>query len=380
MRTHYSGRNSTPGYHCSGEHLVEGRGSYCLNIGGVQIDDAVARAFLAALEPATIAATLAAAEQLEMDREATLKHWRLGVERASYAASLAERRYRAVDPDNRLVARGLERAWEESLNAVETAKAELARRQNERPRILSSEERSRIGTLGPDLATVWKAATTMPRDRKELLGTLIEEVILKVERDKSAAHLTLRWKGGALPEIDLALPRKRQATVRTDEDTLDEEQAIPIRFSYLRTCALCTFEIDRAIRGVTPALSACRRPLHRRLSESEKPTVSPQRSLETREQVSRLFRRCGLFGWRFFGFGLFGMFIGGVQEPIDQPSAALLHDLRIFGLLLIIEEFVISLVAHGILHLRSALTIKQLRDTVYSFACFRDVGFGVTSK
>jgi len=220
LRTHYRGRNSTPGYHCSGEHLVEGRGSYCLNIGGVQIDNAVARAFIAALEPAAIAATLAAAEQLEMDREAALKHWRLSVERASYAASLAERRYRAVDPDNRLVARGLERAWEESLNVLETAKAELARRENERPRVLSSEERSRIAALGTDLATVWTAATTTPRDRKELLGTLIEEVIVKVERDKSAAHLTLRWKGGALTEIDLALPRKRQATVRTDEDTV----------------------------------------------------------------------------------------------------------------------------------------------------------------
>ena len=135
-------------------------------------------------------------------------------------ASLAARRYRAVDPDNQLVARGLERAWEESLNALEAAKAELTRRENERPRVLSSEERSRIGTLGPDLATVWTAATTTPRDRKELLGTLIEEVIVKVERDTSAAHLTLRWKGGALTEIDLALPRKRQATVRTDEDTV----------------------------------------------------------------------------------------------------------------------------------------------------------------
>ena len=64
-----------------------------------------------------------------------------------------------------------------------------------------------------------------------------------------------------------------------------------------RTCAGCTFEIDRAIRGVTPALSARRRPLHRRLSESEKPTASPQRSPETRKQVSRLFRRCDLFDW-----------------------------------------------------------------------------------
>src|SRR4051812_36233702 len=89
LRTHYHGRNSSPGYHCAGEHLVEGRGSYCLNMGGVQIDDAVTRAFLAALEPAKIRATLAAAEQVEMDRESALKHWRLGVDRASYAVSLA---------------------------------------------------------------------------------------------------------------------------------------------------------------------------------------------------------------------------------------------------------------------------------------------------
>ena len=74
--------------------------------------------------------------------------------------------------------------------------------------------------LGADLAAVWHAATTTPRDRKELLRTLIEEVIVKVERDKAAARLTLRWKGGALTEIDLALPRSRPATIRTDEDTI----------------------------------------------------------------------------------------------------------------------------------------------------------------
>ena len=104
LRTHYRGRNAAPGYHCPGKALVDGRGVYCLNVGGLQIDEAVTRAFIAALEPAKLAATLAAAEQLERDRETSLKQWRLGVERASYEASRAERRYRAVDPDNRLVA------------------------------------------------------------------------------------------------------------------------------------------------------------------------------------------------------------------------------------------------------------------------------------
>jgi DNA invertase Pin-like site-specific DNA recombinase len=220
LHTHYRGRSSAPGYHCPGKILVEGRGVYCLNVGGVQIDEAVTQAFLAALEPAKLAATVAAAERLEADRETSLRQWRLGVDRASYEASRAERRYRAVDPDNRLVARGLEREWEERLSALEAAKAELSRREEARPRALSQDERSRLLALGADLAAVWHAATTTPRDRKELLRTLLEEVIVKVERDKATARLTLRWKGGALAEIDLALPRSRPATIRTDEDTI----------------------------------------------------------------------------------------------------------------------------------------------------------------
>ena len=133
LHTHYRGRSSAPGYHCPGKILVEGRGVYCLNVGGVQIDEAVTQAFLTALEPAKLAATVAAAERLEADRETSLRQWRLGVERASYEASRAERRYRAVDPDNRLVARGLEREWEERLSALDAAKAELSRREEARP-------------------------------------------------------------------------------------------------------------------------------------------------------------------------------------------------------------------------------------------------------
>ena len=159
------------------------------------------------MKPAGLAATLAAAERLENDREAALKQWQLGVERAGYEAERAERRYRAVDPDNRLVARGLEREWEERLRALDAAKAELARRERERPPVISDAERNRLLTLGPDLAAVWNAGTTTPRDRKELLRTLIEDVTIAVDRGKAAGRLTLRWKGGALYEIEIALPR-----------------------------------------------------------------------------------------------------------------------------------------------------------------------------
>jgi DNA invertase Pin-like site-specific DNA recombinase len=86
LHTHYRGRSSAPGYHCAGKVLVENRGVYCLSIGGVQVDNAVAEALLAALEPAKLTAALAAAERLEADRGAVLKQWRLAVERASYEA------------------------------------------------------------------------------------------------------------------------------------------------------------------------------------------------------------------------------------------------------------------------------------------------------
>jgi DNA invertase Pin-like site-specific DNA recombinase len=220
LHTHYRGRNSAPGYHCAGKILVENRGVYCLNIGGVQIDDAITKAFIAALEPVKLTAALAAAERLEADRETALKQWRLAVERASYEAQRAERRYRAVDPENRLVARGLEREWEESLKALESAKADLSRRERERPHVITQQERDRLLALGPDLISVWNASTTTPRDKKELLRTLIDEVVVKVERDAFVAHLTLRWKGGALTEIKLDLPRSKPATIRTDEDTV----------------------------------------------------------------------------------------------------------------------------------------------------------------
>ena len=202
LKVFYSGRHSSPGYHCAGDTIVNGRGEHCLRIGGRQIDQAVASTFLAALAPAGIEASLHAAEQIEADHDGALAQWRLQAERAGYEAQRAERRYRAVDPENRLVARGLEAEWEKRLHEFDTAQAELARRQNQRPLSLSPEERAAILALGHDLERVWDAPTTTDRDRKELLRILLEEVIVAVDTEKMSTHLTLRWRGGLISELD----------------------------------------------------------------------------------------------------------------------------------------------------------------------------------
>jgi DNA invertase Pin-like site-specific DNA recombinase/predicted DNA-binding transcriptional regulator AlpA len=220
LRVYYSGRNSAPGYHCAGDVIANGRGEYCLRVGGCKIDSAIADAFLAAIRPAGLDASLRATDELEADHNAVLAQRRLDVERARYEAQRTERRYRAVDPDNRLVARGLEAEWEKTLRALDGAENELARFERQQPRPISAEDRRAVLSLGSDLQRVWSAPTTTDRDRKELLRTLLQEVIVAVDRERNQAHLTLRWQGGLLTEVEVSLWQVRHATIRTDEETV----------------------------------------------------------------------------------------------------------------------------------------------------------------
>jgi DNA invertase Pin-like site-specific DNA recombinase/uncharacterized protein YndB with AHSA1/START domain len=220
LHVHYRGRNAAPGYHCAGKDLVNGRGVYCLNIAGMAIERAVANTFLQAITPAAIEAMRLSVEQLQANHDAALSQWRLEVERARYEAERAERRYRAVEPEHRLVARGLESEWENRLRNLAAAESELRRRERRRSCAISPEQLKAIQRLGSDIGQVWTAMTTTDRDRKELLRTLLEEVILNLRRAEDRAHLTLRWRGGAVTMLDIAVPRFKPMGPRTAEDTI----------------------------------------------------------------------------------------------------------------------------------------------------------------
>ena len=219
--THYRGKNAAPGYHCSGQDLVSGGGRYCFSVGGVGIDEAVANAFLDAITPAAVEASLLSLDQLKANRDDALQQWRLEVERARYEAQRAERRYGSVEPENRLVARGLETEWENRLCDLAAAEKELRQREQHHPRCLTPKETERLRSLGADLHQVWTAPTTTDRDRKELLRTLLEEVIISVQRTPPHAQLRMRWKGGAITPLEIPLPHHAPPGLRTDEDTLE---------------------------------------------------------------------------------------------------------------------------------------------------------------
>jgi DNA invertase Pin-like site-specific DNA recombinase/uncharacterized protein YndB with AHSA1/START domain len=255
LAVYYDGKHkAAPGYYCTGTgQLVEGRGTQHLRVGGVAIDAAVTSMFLAALAPSALQACLAAAEQLEHGHDAALEQWRRQVEGARYAATKAERRYRAVDPDNRLVARSLEADWNTALTALANAEHELATRQAARPKTLTPQEKTAILALGDNLDTVFDADTTTDRDRKHLLRTLVEEVNITVHRGEDDAHadLVLRWKGGAISELTVPIKRRPVNRLRTDEDTIDLLRRLAVHYPDAMIAHILNRQGRRSARGLS---------------------------------------------------------------------------------------------------------------------------------
>jgi len=117
------------------------------------------------------------------------------------------------------------------LRDLAAAEAELQRRELQRPRSLSAEEENKIQSLGSDLTKVWTAPISTDRDRKELLRALLEDVLITVDRPDRRAHLTLRWRGGTLTELDLSLPRSQPRSICTEEDTISLLRRLAVRYS-----------------------------------------------------------------------------------------------------------------------------------------------------
>jgi uncharacterized protein YndB with AHSA1/START domain len=166
-------------------------------------------------------AALEAEKSSQAEQQTALQQWRLQVERARYEAERAERRYRQVEPENRLVARTLELEWEKRLTELRAAEAELLRKEQETKIDLTEDQRQHIRALATDLRQVWDAPTTTDRDRKELFQELLEEVKINVVSEAAKARLLLRWKSGAHSELDVLWRLKRIPPIRTDEDTID---------------------------------------------------------------------------------------------------------------------------------------------------------------
>lgn len=215
----YSGRDATvPRYQCHRGRL-DNMEKPCISFGGLSIDAAVAREILRVIEPCAVDAAALAVTQHSHRRDEIVEALRLELEAARYAAGLAHRQYDAVDPDNRLVVSELERRWNEALSKVQAleARVEQEKRREQPP----PPDRGALGSLHADLRRVWEHTETDVRLKKRIIRTLIEEIVIDLDVDRSEVVLVLHWKGGAHSELRTSRRRRGQSGAHTSADVVD---------------------------------------------------------------------------------------------------------------------------------------------------------------
>jgi DNA invertase Pin-like site-specific DNA recombinase len=181
----------------------------CQSLSGPSLDRLVAELMLQALTPSALEVSLQLAEDLELERTALHRQWRQHLERARYEAERARRQYDAVEPENRLVARTLERNWEAALAEEQRLQTEYERFLAAQPMPPSAAEREAIRRLAEDVPALWNAPTTTAADRQAMARLMLDRVVITVKGESEMVAVECHWAGGTRTLHDLRRPVAR---------------------------------------------------------------------------------------------------------------------------------------------------------------------------
>ncbi|KVW60261.1 recombinase family protein, partial [Burkholderia ubonensis] len=219
----YTGRTPRPVYRCYRFDLPP----KCMSFGGSRIDAAIARELMRVVEPMAIEAALQA-EQMHMD---TLSEQRriieLELQQAQYEATLAERRYAACDPDNRLIAAQLEKNWEAALRRVQACQARLETAHTPAAPIAAPD----FTKLAEDLDAAWNAPGVTMRMRQQLVRALIVDIVADVDESTREVILTIHWQGGRHSQVRIRKPKTGEHGCSTSDEALAVIRSMTTRWS-----------------------------------------------------------------------------------------------------------------------------------------------------
>ncbi len=210
LQVRYGGRRNRHTYICS-RLMSDYGGEICQQLAGPPLDDLLSQGVLAALTPASLDLSLAAATNVARERADLARLWQQRLERAAYEAERARRQYRLCEPENRLVARQLEHDWEAALTAQQQLHEEHHRFEQQQPQRLSAAEQGAIRRLAQDIPALWAAETTTIAERKELIRQVVERIVVDAEGTSERVQVRVTWVGGAQTDGVLIRPVARLA-------------------------------------------------------------------------------------------------------------------------------------------------------------------------
>jgi DNA invertase Pin-like site-specific DNA recombinase len=201
MRVDYTTRERTSWrYVCEGERLATS--AICWSVNADVIDRAVEELFLQATVPAEIDLSLAVEQEANTQAASLAAQWQSRLEQVRYEARRAERRFKAVDPDNRVVARTLEAEWEARLRDLEEVERQYGAARRERRVEFTAADREKLRAIARDLPQVWRSPLTKPSERKAMLRLVIEAIsVAPVDIPKRMTRVRVQWSSGAVDEL-----------------------------------------------------------------------------------------------------------------------------------------------------------------------------------
>ena len=209
MTVRYTRNGTTPSYECN-QSTSNKAGAPVSSIRGDAVDAAVARA---SWRPSSRPSWSVAghAGQIEAQARQVERQWQLRLERARYEADLARRRFLAVDPENRLVARNLETGLEREAGRRRTTGAGRTLPAQARPRVWSA---PRSGSASWTWPRICRASGTPRRRPSRAQATA---ALLDQGRDADQAgdhHVAIRWQTEACTSSRSRPPRSADAPDR----------------------------------------------------------------------------------------------------------------------------------------------------------------------
>ena len=192
----------------------------CTAFGGLRVDEAIEDIVLRVIEPVSIEAAIRAADRAKSDGREKYLALEHALEQAEYEAQRAYRQYTAVEPENRLVARELERRWNDALTNVNECKSALEKfspnKDNKQGRSVED-----FHHIVQDLPLIWRDERTDMRTKKMIVRTLIREIIVDTDKSPGMIRLTVHWHGGDHTVLCVRRSRSGEHRYTTDAETVE---------------------------------------------------------------------------------------------------------------------------------------------------------------
>jgi excisionase family DNA binding protein len=221
MLVSYTGRqHDYPRYTCSRRNALDEK-ECPQGFGGRALETAVEEMILSVLEPDTFEASLMAETDLEEERTRTIRQWDLEVQRAEETEERARRKFQEVEPGHRLVAKELERQWNEALRVVEEARRSRDLRRASLPPPLKEDEKKELARAVRHVRELWDSAAMLPREKKSIARLLVHHVEAQADREAHILRFTVHWvTGQPTPGSIKLLDRGERALRRLPADDL----------------------------------------------------------------------------------------------------------------------------------------------------------------